>query len=78
MTLVTLQRRLKALESRVAQLQDELRSVRSTKDKDWRRTIGAFTDDEGLKEILQEALRTREADRNKSRSKASAKRGPKR
>ena len=76
MTIVALERRVKALESRVAQLQDELRSVHRVKKKDWRRTIGAFTDDEGLKEILQEALRLREADRKKARSKGAAKRGP--
>ncbi len=76
MTIVALERRVKALESRVAQLQDELRSVHRVKKKDWRRTIGALTDDEGLKEILQEALRLREADRKKARSKGAAKRGP--
>jgi len=48
------------------------------KEKDWRRTIGAFTDDEGMKRILRDALRLREADRKKARSKGTAKHGPKR
>lgn len=78
MSVVTLEERVRVLESRVAQLQDELRSVRSASEKDWRRTIGAFTDDEGLKELLQEALRLREADRKKAKSKGATKRGPKR
>ncbi len=39
--------------------------------KDWRRTIGAFTDDEGMKEILREAIRFRELDRKKARSKTA-------
>ena len=78
MTLVTLERRLRALESQVAELQSELRSVSSAKEKDWRRTIGAFTDDEGLKGILQEAMRLREANRRKARSRKTSRRGPKR
>jgi len=78
MTIGALERRVKALESRVAQLQDELQSLHRAKNKDWRRTIGALTDDEGVKGILQEALRFRKADRKKARSKRAAKRGPKR
>jgi len=78
MTLVTLERRVKALESQVAELHNELRSVRNAKEKDWRRTVGAFTDDEGLREILQEAMRLREADRRKTRSCRASRRGPKR
>jgi hypothetical protein len=78
MTLAGLERRVRALESHVAQLQDELRSVRSGREKDWRRTIGAFSDDEGMKEILREAMRLREEDRKKARSKRANKRGPKR
>lgn len=79
MTLLTLERRVKSLEAQVAQLQDELRSVAGVgKTKDWRRTIGAFTDDEGVKEVLQDAMRLREADRRKARSKQAPKRGAKR
>lgn len=58
--------RLECLETRVTQLQEELQSMRSAK-KDWRRTIGAFTGDEGMQELLSEAMRLREADREKAR-----------
>ena len=73
MSSLTLERRVKALELQLAQLQDEVRSFRGGKSKDWRRTIGAFTGDEGLKEILQEAMRLRNLDRKKTRSKAATK-----
>jgi predicted nucleic acid-binding Zn-ribbon protein len=69
MVSLTLEKRVKALESQVAQLQEELCSVRSAKAKDWRRTIGAFADDEGMKSLFQDAMRLREADRKKARSK---------
>jgi len=72
MTNLTLDKRVKLLESQMAQLQDELRATGSRK-KDWRRTIGAFTDDEGMQEILREAMRLREADRRKVRSRPAAK-----
>ena len=68
---LTLERRVKALELQVAQLQDEVRSAHGAKTKDWRRTIGAITDDEGMKEILREAMRLRELDRKKTRPKAA-------
>jgi hypothetical protein len=74
---LTLERRVKTLELQVAQLQDVVRSVHGGKAKDWRRTIGAFTDDEGMKELLQEAMRLRNIDRKKARSKAATKRRPK-
>jgi predicted nucleic acid-binding Zn-ribbon protein len=73
---LTLERRVKALESQVARLQDELKNVQGERTKDWRRTVGAFTDDEGLKEILAEAMRLRDLDRKKARSKASTKPKP--
>jgi hypothetical protein len=46
----------------------ELRCATESRGKDWRRTIGAFTDDEGVKGILQEAMRLQEIDRQKARS----------
>jgi hypothetical protein len=67
----TLEERLTRLESRVAELQAE---VATRPKKDWRRTIGAFTDDAGMKEILKEAMRLREADRRKARAGRSVKR----
>lgn len=58
-----LEKRVESLEAQVA----ELRSSRGNAPKDWRRTIGAFTDDPGMHEILKEAMRLREADRQKAR-----------
>jgi hypothetical protein len=75
MTLVTLERRIKSLELQVSQLQDKLKSANNGKTKDWRRTIGAFTDDNKLKEILKDSMRLREADRKKARAKIAKKRG---
>ena len=67
----TLEERLSRLESRVAELQAE---VEKRPKKDWQRTIGAFTDDAGMQEILKEAMRLREADRKKSRTGRTVKR----
>jgi hypothetical protein len=58
--------RLDNLESQVLRLQEELRSIRR-ENRDWRRTIGAFTDDDGMQELLKEAMRLREADREDTR-----------
>jgi hypothetical protein len=77
MTLLTLERRLKSLEAQVAQLRDRLRAIDVPK-TDWRRTVGAFTDDEGMMEILRDAMRLRETDRRKARAKKPAKRSPER
>jgi hypothetical protein len=73
---LTLEGRVKSLELQMARLQDEVKSVHGAKTIDWRRTVGAFTDDEGLKEILQEAMRLRDSDRKKARSKSAPKRKP--
>lgn len=62
----TIEQRVASLESHVAELQAALQKQRPA--KDWRRTIGAFTDDAGMQAILQTALRLREADRKKARS----------
>jgi hypothetical protein len=74
MARLSLEERVGELESRLTALQNELRAERRGRAKDWRRTIGAFTDDEGVKEILQEALRLREANRKKARSRRTTRR----
>jgi len=58
--------RLDNLESQVFNLQEQLRSIRR-ESKDWRRTIGAFTDDSGMQGLLEEAMRLRDEDREKTR-----------
>lgn len=56
--------RVEALESRVSELQDQLESLQPAQRKNWKRTIGAFTDNEGLQSVLNDAMSLREADRN--------------
>lgn len=68
MSTPTLEQRVAELESQVQELRSELRLAKERPGRDWHRTIGAFTDDEGLKELLQEAMRLREDDRKKVRS----------
>ncbi len=69
----TIQQRLAHLEARVAELQEEVRTARRSA-KNWRRTSGAFTDDMGMQAVLEEAMRLREADRQKARAKKASQR----
>jgi hypothetical protein len=68
-----LESRLERLESQVQELRSELQAVKGV-GKDWRRTIGIFTDDAGMKSVFQAALKLREADRKKARSRTARKR----
>jgi predicted nucleic acid-binding Zn-ribbon protein len=72
MARTTLRKRIDELELQISRLQDEVRAAKRERAKDWRRTMGAFTDDEGMQEILREAMRLREADRKKARSRVPA------
>jgi hypothetical protein len=71
---LSLKHRVEILESRVDKLQVELNSAGRVREKDWRRTIGAFTDDEGMQAILQEAIRQRDMDRQNTFPKRRGKR----
>ena len=42
--------------------------------KDWKDTIGIFTDDEGMKQLFEEALRIRAQDRRQARLRSTNKR----
>lgn len=68
----TLEQRVTELEQQVA----ELREVQTNglPAKDWRRTIGMFTGDEGMKEIFDEAMKLRERDRARARRRYAKKR----
>lgn len=66
--MATVEQRLTMLESQVSKLRDEVRA------KDWRRTIGAFTNDDGAQQILRDAILLREADRKKRLTKKPANR----
>ncbi|HEY2250977.1 MAG TPA: hypothetical protein VGH74_07940 [Planctomycetaceae bacterium] len=67
------------LEKRVAALEQEVAALKATlagtpRKKDWRRTIGIFADDPGMREIFNEAMKIREEDRRRTRPKAARKR----
>jgi hypothetical protein len=60
-----IQQRLAHLEAQLAELLTAVRA-RGEARRDWRRTIGALTDDPGMQAILKEAMKQREADRRKT------------
>jgi hypothetical protein len=66
MTQATLEQRVAALERQVAQLSKQAAATPPV--KDWRRTVGMFSGDEGMKEIIAEGRKIREADRRKARA----------
>jgi hypothetical protein len=66
-----------SLEQRVAALEKELAELKSRgngRDRDWRRTIGMFTDNPGMKEVFAEAMKLRDADRKRTRGRPGVKR----
>jgi hypothetical protein len=67
-----------SLEHRVAVLEQELSLLKSQqtngRKKDWRRTIGMFTDKPGMKELFTEAMKLRKADRRSVRPPRQQKR----
>ena len=68
-----LEQRVATLEAQVGKLVEEVRAARSGPTKDWRRTIGAFTDDEGMQQILRDAMQLRDVDRKQAKAKRTAK-----
>lgn len=66
------------IEQRVAVLEQELAELKVRRGnghvKDWRRTVGMFTDNPGMKELFAEAIKLREADRRKARRRPPRKR----
>jgi hypothetical protein len=65
----TLKERVTALERQVA----EMRAVLANGDlpDDWRRTLGMFSNDPGMQELFAEALKIREADRQRARQRVA-------
>ena len=63
---LSLEQRIAALEKEVADLK-ALPSNNGAPKKDWRRTIGMFTDNPGMLELFDEAMKIRKADRKKAR-----------
>jgi hypothetical protein len=64
--------RLTQLENRLTKLQETVE--RSQPAKDWRRTIGVFTNDLEMQQILKDAMKLREADRRRARAKKAPRR----
>jgi hypothetical protein len=64
MSRATLEERVAALERQVADLRAN--AAESTRAKDWRRTRGAFTGDELMKQVFEEGRKIREAERKRA------------
>jgi hypothetical protein len=65
---LSLEQRIAALEKEVADLK-ALQLQNGVPKKDWRRTIGIFTDNPGMLELFEEAMKLRAADRRQSRGR---------
>ncbi len=63
------EKRLKALEERVVQLQDEVRSSRDQDKPSWQRAIEKYADDADLLAVLAEGMKLRDAERKKVQEK---------
>ena len=66
------------LEERVAALERQVRSLlanpdRTGRTKDWRRTRGAFTGDDFMKQVFEEGRKIRDADKKRSRPRSRKK-----
>ena len=66
-----LEKRVAVLEQKVAGLKERLSAPAR---KDWRRTLGMFTDDPEMIELFDDAIKIREEDRRRTRPKARRKR----
>ncbi len=67
----TVEKRLLNLETRVTELDRILNEP--AKSKDWRRSIGAFTDDPAMQAVFTDAQRIRSADRAHARRRTAKK-----
>jgi len=67
----TVEKRLSNLETRVSELNRIINEP--TQAKDWRRSIGAFTDDPAMQAVLDDAQRIRSADRARAHRRTARK-----
>ena len=72
MSKATLEERVAALERQVGALLAKL--PRTGPDKDWRRTRGAFTGDDLMKQVFEEGRKIRDAERKPAQPRARKKR----
>lgn len=75
MSTLSLEERVALLEVKVQQLEAELNKSSA---KDWRKTIGMFTDNPGVQAVFDEALKLREQDRARARRRFAKKKRAKR
>jgi CHASE3 domain sensor protein len=68
MYMPSLKDRVESLEIEVAALRDAIHVRENGDSKNWQRTIGAFTGDDGMQQILRDAMQLREAERKKART----------
>jgi hypothetical protein len=74
-----LENRVAQLESQVSEMREQLQSGTSERSKPgWRRAVDKFSGDEGLQAIFKEAMKLREADRQRTRTRQAKTRKPKR
>ncbi len=71
MSRATLEERVAALERQVGALLADLR--RTGPAKDWRRTRGAFTGDDLMKQVFEEGRKIRDAERKRGQPRARKK-----
>jgi hypothetical protein len=69
---LSLVQRVAALERQMANIMAQ--QANGSRKKDWRRTVGMFTDDPGMQELFAEAQKIRQADRKKARGRQTKKR----
>jgi hypothetical protein len=67
------------LEERVAALEDQIAALVANhagagRAKDWRRTRGAFTGDEFMKQVFEEGRKIRDAERRRAQHRGGKKR----
>ena len=69
MSQLSLEQRVAALERQMAQF--KVQHTNGPRKKDWRKTVGMFTDNPGMLELFADAMKIREADRKKARHRQS-------
>ena len=68
----TLEERVTALEQAIAEMRAVL--ANGVPPSAWRQTLGMFTHDPGMQHLFEEALKIREADRERARQRVAGRR----
>jgi hypothetical protein len=67
----SLEQRIAVLEREVAALKISTATANGSPRKNWRRTIGMFTDQPEMQRVFEEAMKLREIDRARARRRTS-------